>query len=102
MLSDEKKPFLQGWAIVENTSEADWSGVNLTLVSGRPISFTMDLYEPLYVPRPEAQWELYGSLRPRAYGQNLRPAGPIDRGCAGRDGRTGGTDDCNKSGRNGA
>jgi hypothetical protein len=71
VLSDEKKPFLQGWAIVENTSEADWSNVNLTLVSGRPISFTMDLYEPLYVPRPEAQWELYGSLRPRAYGQDL-------------------------------
>jgi len=24
--------------------------VNLTLVSGRPISFTMDLYQPLYIP----------------------------------------------------
>ena len=71
VLSDKQKPFLQGWAIVENTSEADWSGVNLTLVSGRPISFTMDLYEPLYVPRPEVQLELYGSLRPQVYGQDL-------------------------------
>ena len=56
---------------MENTSEVDWSGVNLSLVSGRPISFTMDLYEPLYVARPEEQLELYASLRPQVYGQDL-------------------------------
>jgi hypothetical protein len=71
VLSDEKKPFLQGWAIVENTSEADWNNVKLNLVSGRPISFTMDLYQPLYIPRPEEQLELYASLRPQTYGQDL-------------------------------
>ena len=71
VLSEKEKPFLQGWAIVENTSEDDWSGVNLTLVSGRPISFTMDLYEPLYITRPEVQLELYSSLRPQVYGQDL-------------------------------
>ncbi len=65
------KPLLQGWAIVENTSEEDWSGVNLTLVSGRPISFTMDLYQPLYIQRPEVQLELYASLQPQTYGQDL-------------------------------
>ena len=59
VLADDKKPLLQGWAIVENTSEDDWSSVNLTLVSGRPISFTMDLYQPLYIPRPQEQLELY-------------------------------------------
>ena len=52
VLSDEKKPFLQGWAIVENPSEEDWNDVRLSLVSGRPISFTMDLYQPTYIPRP--------------------------------------------------
>ncbi|MCD4699087.1 MAG: DUF4139 domain-containing protein, partial [Phycisphaerae bacterium] len=31
------KAFMQGWAIVENTSDFDWEKVNLTLVSGRPI-----------------------------------------------------------------
>ncbi len=36
-LRDKEKPFLQGWAIVENTTEADWNTVKLTLVSGRPI-----------------------------------------------------------------
>ena len=72
-LSDKKAPFLQGWAIVENMTEEDWSGVDLTLVSGRPISFNMDLYEPLYVSRPTVEMELYASLRPQVYGQDLAP-----------------------------
>jgi hypothetical protein len=71
VLEDQKQPLLQGWAIVENTTEEDWSGVKLTLVSGRPISFVMDLYQPLYVPRPEVQLELYSSLRPQTYEQDL-------------------------------
>ena len=43
---------LQGWAIVENQTDSDWNDVPLSLVSGRPISFMMDLYQPLYVTRP--------------------------------------------------
>lgn len=62
---------LQGWAIVENTTEEDWNDVSLTLVSGRPISFIMDLYTPLYVDRPLVKPELYASLRPQTYGQSL-------------------------------
>ena len=57
--------FLQGWAMVENTSDADWKAVALSLVSGRPITFTMDLYQPLYIQRPEVQLELYQSLVPK-------------------------------------
>lgn len=75
VLSDDQKPLLQGWAIVENTSEEDWNNVQLRLVSGRPISFTMDLYQPLYIPRPEVQLELYASLRPQTYGQDLARKG---------------------------
>ncbi|MEX2140621.1 MAG: hypothetical protein WD894_15265 [Pirellulales bacterium] len=71
VLKDDEKPFLQGWAIVENTTEQDWNDVNLTLISGRPISFVMDLYQPLYVHRPEVKPELYASLRPQTYGQDL-------------------------------
>jgi len=41
---------LQGWAIVENQTDNDWNNVQLSLVSGRPISFVEDLYQPLYVP----------------------------------------------------
>lgn len=71
VLDETEAPFLQGWAIVENTSEEDWSEVNLTLVSGRPISFQMNLYDPLYVHRPMVEPELFASLRPQRYGQDL-------------------------------
>src|SRR5438034_1613519 len=66
-LTEKKPPFLQGWAIVENTTDDDWKAVNLTLVSGRPISFIMDLYQSLYVPRPTVVPEIYASLRPPVY-----------------------------------
>lgn len=66
------KGLLQGWAIVENQTETDWEGVALTLVSGRPISFIQDLYQPLYLPRPVVQPEVYGGLRPQTYEQGAR------------------------------
>lgn len=71
VLDDEKAPYLQGWAIVENTTDDDWENVRLSLVSGRPISFVMDLYQPLYAPRPEVRPELYLSLRPQVHGQAM-------------------------------
>ncbi|HTU25958.1 MAG TPA: hypothetical protein VMF30_11205 [Pirellulales bacterium] len=64
-------PLLQGWAIVENTTEEDWHDVRLTLVSGRPVSFIMNLYDPLYVQRPTVQPELYAGLRPQVYSADL-------------------------------
>jgi len=63
----EGKPMLQGWAVVDNSSEEDWKDVRMALVSGRPISFQMDLYQPLYVPRPVVEPELFASLRPPTY-----------------------------------
>lgn len=48
-------PTLEGWAIVDNTSGDDWTNVNLAVVSGRPISFITQLYEPKYVERPTAE-----------------------------------------------
>ncbi len=47
------KPMLEGWAIVDNTTGEDWNKVQLSLVSGRPISFISQLYPPKYVQRPE-------------------------------------------------
>ncbi len=63
----DDKPKLQGWAIVENQTDNDWDNVQLSLVSGRPISFVTDLYQPLYIPRPVVMPELYASLRPQTY-----------------------------------
>src|SRR5262245_44039211 len=63
----EAKPYLQGWAVVENPTDEDWAQVTMALVSGRPISFKMDLYNPLYVGRPTVEPELFASLRPPTY-----------------------------------
>jgi hypothetical protein len=49
------QPVLEGWAIVDNTTGEDWTKVQLSLVSGRPISFVSQLYAPKYVERPEAE-----------------------------------------------
>jgi len=68
ILGGEKdKPKLQGWAMVENQTESDWNNVSLSLVSGRPVSFVMDLYQPLYARRPVVRPELYASLTPQMY-----------------------------------
>jgi hypothetical protein len=58
---------IQGWAIVDNQTDNDWTGVELSLVSGRPISFIEDLYQPLYVPRPTVLPDLFAGLQPRTY-----------------------------------
>ena len=49
------QPTLEGWAIVDNTTGEDWTNVDLSLVSGRPISFVSRLYEPRYVARQAAE-----------------------------------------------
>ena len=71
VLDEGQEHFLQGWAIVENTTDEDWRDVSLSLVSGRPISFIMDLYRPLYVPRPTVEMELYSSIVPQRYEEDL-------------------------------
>ncbi len=71
VLAKDKPPFLQGWAIVENTTAQDWTDVDLTLMSGRPISFRMDLYQPLFAARPTAELEMHSSVGPRLYNQDL-------------------------------
>lgn len=65
---------LQGWAIVENTTDEDWQDVRLSLASGRPVSFTMDLYETLYMARPEVPVPVELGVRPQTYasGQQAR------------------------------
>ncbi len=49
------EPTLEGWAIIDNTSGDDWTNVKLSVVSGRPISFITQLYEPKYILRPNAE-----------------------------------------------
>jgi len=52
LLAKDEKPFLQGWAVVDNTGDEDWLDAELALVAGLPISFVHDLYQPRYMRRP--------------------------------------------------
>jgi hypothetical protein len=84
---EKNKNLLQGWAIVENTTDEDWKDARMGLVSGRTISFKMDLYEPLFIPRPVVEPELFASLRPPSYGGNIvREYEAADRRVRGLDG----------------
>jgi hypothetical protein len=71
---------LQGWASIENTSDEDWSNVRMALIAGRPISFQMNIYQPLYIPRPVVEPEKFASLRPPMYGGSIANADQIAQG----------------------
>jgi hypothetical protein len=49
---ENQPPLIQGWAVVDNTSDEDWENVQLALVAGLPVSFVHDLYTPRYIKRP--------------------------------------------------
>ncbi len=47
-----EQPEVQAWGIVQNLSGEDWSNVNLSLVSGSPVSFRSELATPVIPLRP--------------------------------------------------
>ena len=55
---------LQGWAVLENMSGQDWKAVELTLLSGNPVTFRQAIYEAYYVNRPEVPVEVVGRVLP--------------------------------------
>ncbi|HTD42791.1 MAG TPA: DUF4139 domain-containing protein [Bryobacteraceae bacterium] len=67
-------PTLEGWAIIDNTSGDDWSNVQLSVVSGKPVSFITKLYEPRYVQRPEAELAENQAAAPVVYQGALEEA----------------------------
>ena len=58
----------------------------MALVSGRPISFQMDLYSPLYVRRPVVIPELFQSLNPVAYSGSMEESSRLMAATRGRAG----------------
>ncbi len=71
VLGAGNKPYLQGWALVENATDEDWNGVQLSLVSGRPVSFIQDLYQPLYIRRPIVQPDIVASPLPQTHDSGI-------------------------------
>src|SRR3712207_5473744 len=67
VLDDEGKPFFQGWAIVDNVSEEDWIDVQLSLISGTPISFILPVQQPFYRYRPVVPMPTDLKLHPQTH-----------------------------------
>jgi len=56
---------MQGWAIIENASGQDWKDIELTLVSGNPVTFRQALYDKYYVSRTSVPVEVLGRVMPK-------------------------------------
>ena len=67
VLDEAGKPFFQGWAIVDNVSDEDWTNIQLSLVSGTPISFIQPIQNPLYRYRPVVPIPDDLKLQPQIY-----------------------------------
>jgi hypothetical protein len=64
---NQSRPVFQGWAIVDNDSDIDWNNVELSLVTGRPVSFIQNLYAPYYLERPVLPLAIAGIAQARSY-----------------------------------
>src|SRR5271168_414621 len=67
----DKRPLLQGWAIVDNTVGEDWNDVELSLVAGAPHSFIQQLSEPFYGRRPVVPLPESVQLSPQTHAATL-------------------------------
>ncbi|MGZ9107337.1 MAG: DUF4139 domain-containing protein [Micavibrio sp.] len=84
---DSAKAYLQGWAILENTTGQDWDNVAVTLLSGNPVTYKQSLYESYYRDRPVLPLQVMGRLMPRTDTGSVpapsAPAGAVMEGKAG-------------------
>jgi hypothetical protein len=73
LLDEGEPPLLQGWALVDNTGDEDWVDVRLSLISGLPVSFVHDLYNPRYMRRPVVEVETEAAAAPVIPEEGRRP-----------------------------
>jgi len=74
VLPDTGASQLEGWAIIDNASGEDWNNIELTVVSGKPVSFITRLYDPKYLERPRAELAGAQPVAPVVYADALRTA----------------------------
>jgi len=89
IMGEKGQPVLEGWAIVDNTTGEDWTKVQLSLVSGRPISFISQLYAPKYVQRMSAELADDTAARPVVHDEGFTVNGSMAGSGGGGGGRGG-------------
>ncbi|MDR1866905.1 MAG: hypothetical protein LBQ77_01395 [Treponema sp.] len=75
---DLSQQLLQGWAIVDNDSDTDWNNVELSLVTGRPVSFIQNLYAPYNTDRPTVPLSIAGIAQAQQYDSGWEGTGFSD------------------------
>jgi hypothetical protein len=82
----ERTALLQGWGIFDNPFDEELENVQVSLVSGMPISFVYDLYTPFTPTRPEVKEEARVVAAPvdmeRARAMPKRAGAPMGRALA--------------------
>ncbi|MFX0134592.1 MAG: hypothetical protein ACFFDN_13210 [Candidatus Hodarchaeota archaeon] len=62
---------IQGFGLIDNPTDEDWNDINLSLISGLPVSFIYDLYSPNWIKRPfVARKERY-DITPTTYEEDI-------------------------------
>lgn len=71
---------LQGWSVVDNTTGADWTNVQLSLIAGAPQSFIQPLSVPYYSRRAEIPLPQEAQLAPQTHesGDAMRNTPELD------------------------
>jgi hypothetical protein len=82
LFADNEKPLLQGWAILENTTDEDWDQVDVSFVAGSPMSFVMDLYTAYYPQRAEIPVGVTAAPKPEPMALREKAAAPPAPGAA--------------------
>ncbi|HUA18020.1 MAG TPA: DUF4139 domain-containing protein [Bryobacteraceae bacterium] len=77
IFDDKAGSTLEGWAIIDNTTGEDWTNVRLAVVSGRPVSFISQLYEPKFVQRQTVELPEDQAASPVVYSGSLGVNGVV-------------------------
>lgn len=67
LLLGNNEAVFQAWAIVDNSTNFDWEEIKLNLITGKPVSFRQDLYEPYYITRPTIDLPVEGAAKLEMY-----------------------------------
>ena len=67
---------------MDNDSDTDWDNVTLSLVTGRPVSFIQNLYQPYHLSRPMVPLAIAGIAEAETYNSGTEYAEERDEGVA--------------------
>jgi hypothetical protein len=85
-VDNKSQLLLQGWAIIDNDQNEDWENVELSLISGLPVSFIQDLQTARYQKRPIIDYQTSEPLELQSYEAAIDADQPQTRFSAGIEG----------------